>query len=143
MTAQYPSRPLINPQRRYKRGVVAAVKRFKQAGPWRGTLEHRQQKFEALHRDLCTIYGIDVTLHFWRISQHCQSGNGFADIARRNITLIGKLSVVTLLHEWAHILHGSSEHTAVSWSVSLFARVWPRSAQRMMTNATDHTLRGN
>jgi hypothetical protein len=45
------------------------------------------------------------------------------------IALVGKLSVVTYLHELAHA-RGYDERQAVKWSVNLFRKVFPRSFAR-------------
>ena len=36
------------------------------------------------------------------------------------IRLTGKLSVITFMHEWGHVLKGHSEFEACRWSLRLF-----------------------
>lgn len=47
------------------------------------------------------------------------------------IVLRGRLSVITLLHEVAHLLHGPSERVAVAWSLAAFRATFPRSFSRL------------
>ena len=63
--------------------------------------------------------------------------NGSYTPATHEIRLIGKLSVVTYLHEFAHA-RGADERQAVAWSVNLFARLFPRSFARLDQHG--HTL---
>ena len=44
----------------------------------------------------------------------------------RTITMVGKLSVITLLHEFAHALLGKREDFAQDWSINLFRIIYPR-----------------
>jgi hypothetical protein len=54
------------------------------------------------------------------------------------ITMRGRLSVVTYLHEFAHAL-GHGERGACRWSLNLFRRVFPAQFARLGT--CGHTLR--
>jgi hypothetical protein len=54
------------------------------------------------------------------------------------ITMRGKLSVVTFLHEFAHAL-GRDERGACRWSINLFRRAFPEQYARLQ--ADGHTLR--
>jgi hypothetical protein len=113
-----------NPDRKYKPDVLRAVKAFARSKPWRGTVEERKVKFLALHDSLCDVYGIAPSLAFCQIDQ--QAGNGFYQPLTNAIGLVGKLSVVTFLHEFAHA-RGMDERQACGWSINLFARCFPRS----------------
>jgi hypothetical protein len=57
--------------------------------------------------------------------------------ACHTITLTGKLSVLTYLHEFAHA-RGADERQACRWSINLFRRCFPRSFARC--RAVGHTL---
>jgi hypothetical protein len=48
---------------KFRRGVAAAVKEFKRAGPWRGALEGRKRKFRRLNGALAAAcFMIEGTL---------------------------------------------------------------------------------
>jgi len=127
---------------RYRRGVVAATRAFKRSGPWRGTLAEREQKFALLNGALAEVYGIPAPkLRFESIDG---SFSGASSCLRRTagepaiITMRGRLSVVTYLHEFAHAL-GHGERGGCRWSINLFRRVFPAQFARLGTNG--HTLR--
>jgi hypothetical protein len=128
---------VLDPPVHFRPAVIEAVKRFARAKPYRGTCDERKQKFIALHHDLCSVYGKQTSLTFGVIDGS-DSGSSFYRPATDSITLTGKLSAVTYLHEFAHAL-GRDERGAVRWSVNLFRLCFPRSFARCMTE--DHTLR--
>jgi hypothetical protein len=113
---------------KYKREVVRAVLDFKRTRPWRGSLEERKAKFGQLHQTLCQIYAKSTALVF-EVSNSESSGNSHFIPAEDKITLVGKLSFVTYLHEFAHAL-GKDERGACLWSVNLFVKCFPRQFAR-------------
>lgn len=126
---------------KYKRETLAALRRFKRSSPWKGTFAARLGKFIGLHNDLCRIYGVDVELFIDpSILENSHSGRSNFNPALNVITLHGRLSVLTFLHEWGHVLKGSSEHKACVWSVNLFRRVFPANFDRLRDNARGHFL---
>jgi len=126
---------------KYKRETFAALRRFKRSNPWKGTFPVRLGKFIELHSDLCRIYGVDIELFIDpSILENSHSGRSNFNPALNTITLYGKLSVLTFLHEWGHVLKGSSEHKACVWSVNLFRRVFPDNFNRLRDNARGHFL---
>ena len=132
----------IDGSMRYRRGVLAAVRAFKAELPWRGGLEARQAKFARLNAALANVYGLsEPVLRFEGIDGSCSG----ASSCRRGgpgepaiITIRGRLSVVTYLHEFAHAL-GRDERGACRWSINLFRRVFPEQYARLQ--ADGHTLR--
>ena len=137
---------------KYRRGVVAAVKKFRRTGPWQGSVEERKAKFHRLNEALAGAYGVPAPkLRFERIDGSF-SGASSCLPARRSlgeggrgsnerpavITMRGRLSVVTFLHEFAHAL-GKDERGACRWSINLFRRVFPRQYARL--GADGHVLR--
>ena len=127
---------------KFQRGVVAAVREYKRAGPWRGVLEERERKFQRLNEALARAHKMPVPeLNFERIDG---GFSGASSCLRRGtgkpavITMRGKLSVVTYLHEFAHAL-GRNERGACRWSINLFRRVFPEQYARL--RADGHTLR--
>ena len=131
---------------RFRRGVVAAVRAFRDDGPWRGALEERKRKFCRLNEALAEAYGMPTPdLRFAGIpSLGGGSFSGASSCRRRGrgrpavITMRGKLSVVTFLHEFAHAL-GRDERGACRWSINLFRRVFPEQYARL--RADGHVLR--
>ena len=129
-TANYPDTvaEILNSEKKYKGDTLRALKTFRRAKAWRGSLVERGEKFEALHLALREIYGLNTTLRFG-ILDNTSSGNSCFNPATDTITLSGKLSVVTYLHEFGHA-RGMDERDACIWSVNLYRRIFPKSFER-------------
>ena len=123
---------------KFRPGVLAAVRRFKASKPYRGSLDERKSKFAALHQDLCAIFGKTTTLTFGTLDGS-DSGSSSYCPGTDTITLKGKLSVVTALHEFGHVVFGADERKACKWSVNLFRRTFPVLFSRCAQDG--HTLR--
>ena len=114
----------------FRPSTLRAAKSFASSKPWRGSLNERQQKFQQLHAALCQIYSVNPTLTFLGDGTGDSGDSNFQ--ARTNvITLCGRLSVITFLHEWGHVLKGRSEFEGCRWSLQLFKRFFPRSFSRL------------
>jgi hypothetical protein len=142
MTPYQPNYPetvleVLNPPVQFRPAVVEAVKAFAKSKPYRGTTEERMEKFLALHGELCRIYEKKTRLMFGDIDGG-DSGGSYYRPSADTITVTGKLSVVTYLHEFAHAL-GRDERGAVRWSVNLFRLCFPRSFARCVS--VGHVLR--
>lgn len=88
---------------------------------------------------LADAYGLPrPILKMRNITTDGDSGSSSYQPATNTITMRGKLSIITLLHEFAHA-RGYDERKAVAWSVSLFARVYPKQYARLIHEG--HTLR--
>src|SRR4051812_10573912 len=111
--ADYPQNlaDVLDPPVVFRRRTLAAVRQFARSKPWRGSQEEREAKLLALHRELCAVYGKTTSLRFG-VLDGADSGSSFYSPARDEIVLTGRLSVVTLLHEFAHAL-GKDEREAV------------------------------
>lgn len=135
----YPSTvaEVLDPPVRFRPTVIAAVMRFARCKPYRGDLDRRKRKFLILHRSLCRAYGKRTRLTFG-VLDGTDSGSSYFCPATDEITLNGKLSVVTMLHEFAHAL-GRDERGAVRWSVNLFRIGFPKSFARCLP--VGHLLR--
>ena len=114
----------------FRPSTLKAVRAFAATKPWRGTLDDRQSKFQKLHADLCAIYSVSPTVAIEGDGTGDSGGSCFQPGANV-ITLRGRLSVITFLHEWGHVLKGSSEFEACRWSLRLFQRCFPRSFARL------------
>ena len=128
---------VLDPSMKFRPGVIPAVRRFKASKPYRGSLDERKLKFAALHQDLCGIFAKTTILTFGVIDGS-DSGSSSYCPGTDSITLKGKLSVVTYLHEFAHAL-GRDERGACKWSVNLFKRTFPVLFARCQHDG--HTLR--
>jgi hypothetical protein len=122
---------------KFRPGVLAAVRRFKAGKPYRGSLDERKLKFSTLHQDLCCIFSKQTTLNFGVIDDSPSDASSYCP-GTDTITLKGKLSIVTYLHEFAHAL-GRDERGACKWSVNLFKRTFPVLFSRCAQDG--HTLR--
>lgn len=123
--------------RRYRPAALAALRAFRRSRPWRGTIIERLEKFQHLHAALCAAYGLSTRLRCVDVDRNrCSGSSSYTPIADM-ITLRGRLSVVTYLHEFGHAL-GYGEQGACRWSINLFRRMFPRSFARL--RASGHTL---
>jgi hypothetical protein len=108
--------------------VIRLLKEFKNLNPWEGDVGERISKFNWLFKQLKKIYGkkewklicaVPTQIKFWE-----DSGRSYVDLYNKTIILQGRLSVLTFLHEFAHVL-GMSQKEAVEWSQKLFKEVFP------------------
>ncbi len=115
---------VLNPAKKYKRGVLSAVRALKRTRPYRLDSQARARAVRRLYAKLAAIYGIRVPrlTARWSIGT---SGRSCYMPNQHRIELSGRFSAVTTLHEFAHAL-GKDEFGACRWSINLFARVWPR-----------------
>ncbi|MGA2441922.1 MAG: hypothetical protein ABSH08_13265 [Tepidisphaeraceae bacterium] len=111
--------------------IVVAVKRFAAAKPYRGSIPERIEKFRAAIVDICSAAGVEKPRLLFEPDERQSSGNSCFIPATRTIILRGRLSVITALHEIAHVLFGHSEHVACAWSLRLFRDCFPRSWSRL------------
>jgi hypothetical protein len=123
--------------RKYKPDVLRVMKAFRRDKPWRGTLIERKAKIVDLHLKLCHFYGLTTALDTTQVSETGNSGASCYEPGRNRITLRGRLSVVTYLHEFGHAL-GYGEQGACRWSLNLFRRIFPNSYERLQH--VGHTL---
>lgn len=107
--------------------VVEAAQRFARAKPWRGNVDERKAKFRAAVRDISSSAGVKPPAVIFDVDERVDSGRSCYLPWRHTIILRGRLSVITTLHEVAHVLFGASERIAVTWSLVLFRECFPRS----------------
>ena len=121
----------------YPLAVTDAMKSFAETNPWKGSQNLRKKKFQRLNRDLARACSIqEPTLEFGLLDNG-SSGASYYRPRDHRIVLVGKLSVVTYLHEFAHAL-GFDEEAACRWSINLFRRCFPRQYSRLIH--VGHTL---
>lgn len=111
------------------------VKELRQYGDsfWRGTVEDRKKTFLRLHKFLELLSGKRVKLKFSIPAEICRWGNSGKsnyNVFANTITLKGRLSVITFLHEWGHAL-GMDEKKAQEFAVSIFSTVYPEKFNKL------------
>jgi hypothetical protein len=111
--------------------IVAAVKRFAASKPYRGSITQRIEKFSTAVNDICQAAGVEPPHLIFEIDERQSSGSSSCIPSTRTIILRGRLSVITALHEVAHLLYGSSEYTACAWSLRLFRDCFSKSWERL------------
>jgi len=104
---------------------------------FRGSIEERKQKFLWLLEQLNRIYNKKTKLEFKDVERNDTSVYSFYLPKEDKIVLVGKLSLITFLHEYAHAL-GKDEYGACKWSINLFKRTFPRLFEKL--NQVGHTL---
>lgn len=136
-TADYPDTvaEVLTDDTKYKRGVIEAVKAYAEAGAWTGDRNARIAKMQVLLQCLSEVYNIPCPSLYY---QRGTDSNGVYNPSQHSITLIKRLSVLTLLHEFAHAL-GKGERGACKWSINLFRRCFPE--QYVKLSPDGHTLR--
>ena len=128
---------IIDDDMRFRMSALRTVRSFAQSHPWRGSLPVRKEKFRGLNESLAAAYGIpEPELAFGEIDGS-RSGASHYIPALHRIVLVGRLSVVTFLHEFAHA-RGMDERRACRWSINLFRRCFPGHYARLLHRG--HTL---
>jgi len=124
---QYPATvvEILDDQMTFSSDLLQAVQGFAESKPWEGSTQSRKEKFRQLNRDLGTACSIqEPTLLFGQLNGDSSGASSYSPKHHR-ITMTGKLSVVTFLHEFAHAL-GHDEQQACRWSINLFRKCFPR-----------------
>jgi hypothetical protein len=121
----------------YPDELLCVMRIFAASKPWTGSIEVRKRKFSDVNRMMATACRIEMpTLTFGSLDGG-SSGSSYYSPGEHRITLTGKLSVVTFLHEFAHAL-GMDEQDACRWSINLFRRCFPKQYSRLIQ--VGHTL---
>lgn len=131
-TSEYPatSREVTRDNMLFKVGVIAALQAFKDRRTGNLPAEERLAAMRELIAELARIYEIPCPRLEMEDIDGSNSGASSWTPAENLITMRGKLSIITLLHEFAHA-RGKDEYGAVGWSVSLFKRVYPERYDRL------------
>jgi len=128
---------------KYRKSLIKIMNRFKSFDPWDGTPAEKAAKLYWLHIRLCKIYDKKIYLS-WDpaiiMGVESKNGGGWYQHLDRHIHLYGKVSVLTFLHEWGHVLYGSSEYAACWWSINLFRKIFPKNFNKLRHRAQGHLL---
>jgi hypothetical protein len=127
---------VLDPQMKFDRAALAAVRAFAASRPYRQTVALREQLVRELCAALSAAYGIRAPRLVVRWSRGSSGASCYRPLPHR-IELRGRFSVVTFLHEFAHA-RGFDERGACRWSINLFAKCFPRSFARC--RCVGHTL---
>jgi hypothetical protein len=105
-------------------------KQYRYATPdgisWLAHMFAREQGMQELINAFTKAYAVaGVTVAARQLSEAADSLSSYYNDQTRTIVMVGKLSIVTLLHEFAHALLGRSERDAQEWSINLFKAVYP------------------
>jgi len=125
---QYPATvvEILDDQITFPRDLLYAVERFALSRPWDGSTKTREEKFHQLNRSLAKVCRIRLPkLVFGNLDGGSTGESNYRPRSHR-IVIVGKLSVVTFLHEFAHAL-GQDERKACRWSINLFRKCFPPS----------------
>ncbi len=138
-SADYPATvvEVLDDQISFRPASLRAVRIFATSNPWTGSLDQRKKKFCKLNRSMAAAYGIRKPELVFGNLDGSSSGRSYYEPGRHRIVLVGKLSVVTYLHEFAHA-RGMGEQGACRWSINLFRRCFPRQFSRLIQ--VGHTL---
>lgn len=118
-----------------KAGTRRAIRTFARSGAWRGNVEERQGKFNALNVELCRVYGVECELVFINTGPTSSlastiQGNG---PGKYRLLLHGRLSVITYLCLFAKV---AGIHEGMRWALNLFRRHFPQTWQRLEFDGT-------
>lgn len=97
---------------------------------WRKARKHK--KIEVRIYALAWLIQILASFHQQKIevSYRPDLGSACYDRAENTIHLIND-SIISALHELAHVLYGSSELMACAWSVQLFRKIFPKAYKKL------------
>ena len=122
---------VLDQTKTYRPAALRALRRFKRSKPWRGNRGERLGKRIVLLVELSRAYGIPTpTLVVGQRDSYTYGAHV--------LSLGPRMSVLSLLHEFAHAKGIRSERGACAWSINLFRRIFPRSFARLVP--VGHTL---
>ena len=112
----------------YQQELIDLVNQWSGKQVWTGTIDERKQKFIWMHERLQRLFDKpEIKLVFGSITKETEKRQGSSGASKAlpsHIIISNKLSVVTFLHEWAHVL-GMNETQAIEWSQGLFKIGFP------------------
>lgn len=121
--------------------VVEKLKWFKKNFKYNSTLpfdhatEARFQGMKELLAVLCEAYNMEaINFEKANIVQSGESSRSYWNAAEGKILMVGKLSIITFLHEFAHSM-GFDEEQARKWSLTLFKKVYPIAFEKLTMGA--------
>lgn len=117
----------------FPEGVDAAMVELRDSHAWTGTVAEKTAKYDRLLTKLSQAYQITkprLVIGFTEENNTPRSsGASNYNPMTHTLTLLGKFSVVTFLHEFAHAM-GYDEYYACVFSDNLFKKYFPQSYAR-------------
>jgi len=116
------------------RKSISVLQEFKKKNPWKGRIPVRKEKFLWLNNKLNKIHSRNIRLKFRvpsKLNKWHASGYSNVNWNSQTIILRGRLSVITFLHEWGHILLGYSERHAQCFATKLFRKIFPKKWKKL------------
>jgi hypothetical protein len=92
---------VLDPQMKFNRAALAAVRAFAASRPYRQNAQRREQLVRELCEALSAAYEIAMPRLVFAWSQGSSSSSCYRPLLHQ-IELRGRFSVVTLLHEFTH-----------------------------------------
>jgi len=123
---------------KYKKGVIPALRMFKSYRTGEYPTEVRLAGMRILVVRICEVYEVIPSKVAAEDIDGSFSGRSSYSRSENLITMRGKLSIITLLHELAHCIYGAGETQATRWSVNLYKRVYPEQYAKL--NHQGHCL---
>lgn len=128
-TRGYPSTPMVDESFVLGEGALAALIFFRERKPFRATPLEYLAMVQELYDNLSIAYDMPTpeVSHegTWDIPSY---GHYYPDA--HHIVLKGRLSILTMLHEFGHA-QGFGDTAATWWSVNAFRLVWPQSFAKL------------
>lgn len=118
--------------------IVASWKEMKDAyiSPWRTiSVENKQLNLKWL----CSEVSVEVYDNYYAIG--VELGDYYSyNPKKRKITLGPRPSIISTLHELAHVLNGPNEKEAIHISLSLFKHFYPISFSKLKFKDNSHVM---
>lgn len=126
----YPKTPMVDKKFKLHPKVIEILTRFKKARPYKVNSQTFLNLTQALYYELSKHYNIRVPpvrhVGQWK----GPSAQSHYSPATHRITLAGKRSIITALHEFMHA-RGYGETAAVWWSINCYKLIWPKSFKNL------------
>jgi hypothetical protein len=117
----------LNKAKELEEKTLAVMTEFKNMNLWQGKIRERKEKLAWLNGKFNEIFTKNIILNFdipTHFSEWGSSGGSDYNLTTNTITLRGRISLITFLHEYAHAL-GLNDLLAQEFATSLFKKVFP------------------
>jgi hypothetical protein len=151
LVSDYPEtvNEVINDNLKFKKGAIAALRRFKAKKTFKLSDAKRFKALKTLIHELADVYEIArPTVLRGRVpsaaemrTERASSGDSYYSPAEHKIVLNGRLSIITALHEFGHA-RGKGERGACKFSLNLFKRVYPKQFAKLAHNGHTAVMNG-
>ena len=115
---------------KFKKGAVAALRKFKAKKTFKLDVPGRLEAMGELLEDLSKVYDIECPGFEAVNINGGHSGDSYYHRLQHKIVMQGKLSIITLLHEFAHA-RGKGEKGACVFSLANLMTLWAEDFKRV------------